>query len=69
MARTTKDPRKHLVAVRLTDAERDALKYLAKHRGDRYLSDALRSLIPVLAAPTTAESPAQRSRPRKRGRG
>jgi hypothetical protein len=48
MVRTTKEPRGHFIGVRLTDREYEALKILARERGDRYLSDTLRSLIPRL---------------------
>jgi hypothetical protein len=48
MVRTSQDPRAHFIGVRLTDSEYEALKILARERGDRYLSDTLRSLIPRL---------------------
>ena len=67
MARTTDDPREHFVGVRLTDAEHRALALLAKQRGDRYLSDALRSLIATLLEPAKEQDRAARRRSRRTG--
>lgn len=49
LGRPTDDPRKHFVAVRLTDAELEALQRVRRSGEFAYLSDALRSLIPVKA--------------------
>jgi hypothetical protein len=59
VARTTEDPRRHFVGVRLTDAEHQVLALLAKQRGDRYLSEALRSLIPRLRLIPAKDAPAE----------
>jgi hypothetical protein len=70
VARTTEDPRRHYLGVRLTDSEQHALKLLAQQRGQLSLSDALRALIPKLllkpsdapAAVTTGRAAVRRRR-------
>jgi hypothetical protein len=72
MVRTSKEPRGHFIGVRLTDREYEALKILAHERGDRYLSDTLRSLIPRLRLEPTgapAEVPSTPPKATKRRRG
>lgn len=46
--RTSADPKLHLLAVRLTEGEYQALHELQRQRGDRWLADTLRSCIPRL---------------------
>lgn len=71
--RTTKDPKLHQLVVRLTSSEHAALAIMQRQRGDRYLSDTLRSLIPRLRleptdAPAEVVPPAKR-KPRRSPRG
>ena len=65
MARTSKDPRRHYVPVRLTDSEKQALELLQSREGHRSLSDALRSLIPRLVLEPTGAPATVRAQRRK----